>query len=620
MHTEEAAQMNLSNPKKWSKAAGLLRSGGLVNADVRIRCKQKFWIPAEEEVASPKPEKFEPTTHIFRIEMDLIPHSEAMSDYRPTSSMNRDISCGVSYEPTQWKIVDINDVFGGNPPMKFDEKSPEIDEEHWKGQQQQGGEADVEVDWRSKSTLEAAKKPTIIPKCNPCHPGACARSGPQWVKGDGEKGEDWYRNNIRKFIWEFSPDAADPSDKELSSLLDCMKQGKACQFSKTMLKITQNTIEKRVAERAKQGDPKADYFKVYAIHERFDRYGLQMPESDGSRPQMSLGDKAVQMFKRNLVFGRMLLKKPHVATFSGELLFQRKTFVYGENEKTPDYVGIRSAEELRGQVESITATSNGANFQFLDSKFREKVVERIASIDWEQTTIDLYMPVPFPDGTVYRPAMNSVWVVRKKENDELLFYVLHSASAAGVPKAKFLGINWDEKTVGKAGQKFTSLSNAENVYTMSATQKPLTLTLESYYFNRCAEGDKPYLTITCIFDPCTKKTYDEEYGCHDGHLALLEMSLLKGALMFALTENYFPDERTAAIFRQVNISERKGLMQDLQVCLWEAFFGSDEILGATVNLFGDYQNFHGACWVVPPQLLNVKGSGKDEVVKKAKDE
>ncbi|KAF4743425.1 hypothetical protein FOZ63_032206 [Perkinsus olseni] len=129
MHTEEAAQINLSNPKKWSKAAGLLRSGGLVNADVRIRCKQKFWIPAEEE----KPEKFEPTTHIFRIEMDLIPHSEAMSDYRPTSSMNRDISCGVSYEPTQWKIVDINDVFGGNPPMKFDEKSPEIDEEHWKG-------------------------------------------------------------------------------------------------------------------------------------------------------------------------------------------------------------------------------------------------------------------------------------------------------------------------------------------------------------------------------------------------------------------------------------------------------------------------------------------------------
>lgn len=35
--------------------------------------------------------------------------------------------------------------------------------------------------------------------------------------------------------------------------------------------------------------------------------------------------------------------------------------------------------------------------------------------------------------------------------------------------------------------------------------------------------------------------------------------------MFALTENYFPDQRTAAIFRQVNISERKGLMQDLQV-------------------------------------------------------
>ncbi|KAF4654099.1 hypothetical protein FOL47_010151 [Perkinsus chesapeaki] len=130
MHTEEAARMNLSNPKKWSKAAGLLRSGGLVNADVRIKCRQKFWIPGEEE----KPAKSEATTHIFRIEMDLIPHSEAMSDYRPTSSMNaRDISCGVSYEPTQWKIIDINDVFGGNPPMKFDESTPEMDEEHWKG-------------------------------------------------------------------------------------------------------------------------------------------------------------------------------------------------------------------------------------------------------------------------------------------------------------------------------------------------------------------------------------------------------------------------------------------------------------------------------------------------------
>lgn len=391
----------------------------------------------------------------------------------------------------------------------------------------QPAEVDVEANWRSKSTLGTARKPTIIPRCNPCHPGACIRSGPQWVFND-DRGEEWYKDNIRKFIWEFSPDAADPSDGELSSLLECMKQGRACQFSKTMLKITQNTIEKRVAERAKRGDPKADYFKVYAIHERFDRYGLQMPKSDASHPQMSLGDKTVQRLRRNLTFGRMLLKKPHVATFSGELMFQRKTLVYGENEKAPDYVGIRSAEELRGQVESITATSNGANFQFLDAQFREKVVERIASIDWDKTVIDLYMPVPFPDGTVYRPAMNSVWVVRKSEDEELLFYVLHSASAAGCSKAKFLGINWGEKTVGKAGQKFTSLSNAENVYSMSATQKPLTLTLESYYFNRCGEGDKPYVTITCIFDPCTKKTYDEEYGCYDGQLALLEMSLLKG--------------------------------------------------------------------------------------------
>ncbi|KAF4654100.1 hypothetical protein FOL47_010152 [Perkinsus chesapeaki] len=486
-----------------------------------------------------------------------------------------------------------------------------------KPEEKAADERDVQVDWRSKSTMLAAKKPGIIPKCNPCRPESCKKSGPQWETDDASKSEEWYKKNIRKFIWEFSPDAADPTDEELTGLLESMKQGRASQFSRRMLKITQNTIEKRVAERAKNGDPKADYFKVYAIHERFDRYGLQMPKSDSSHPQMSFGDKAVQRLKRNLVFGRMLLKKPHVATFSGELLFQRKRLTYGENEKTPDYVGIRSAEELRGQVESITATSNGANFQFLDEKFRTRVVERIASINWEETIIDLFMPVPFPDGTVYRPAMNSVWVVRKKENEELLFYVLHSASAAGEPKAKFLGINWEEKTVGRAGQKFTSLSNAENVYTMSATEKPLTLTLESYYFNRCSEGDKPYVTITCIFDPCTKKTYDEEYGTHDGHLALLEMSLLKGelwgsldgALMFALTENYFPDERTAAIFRQVNISERKGLLQDLQ----------DEVLGATVNLFGDYQNFHGACWVVPPQLLEVKNSEKDDAVQKVKE-
>ena len=59
----------------------------------------------------------EPVSHWVKLEMSIIPHSESSTEFRPTSNPQAEPQLSVAFEPTDWKIVDVNNVMGGNPPI-----------------------------------------------------------------------------------------------------------------------------------------------------------------------------------------------------------------------------------------------------------------------------------------------------------------------------------------------------------------------------------------------------------------------------------------------------------------------------------------------------------------------
>jgi len=55
--------------------------------------------------------------HWLKLEMSIIPHSEAATEFRPTNNPTEEPPMLVAFEPTDWKIVDLNNFMSGNPPI-----------------------------------------------------------------------------------------------------------------------------------------------------------------------------------------------------------------------------------------------------------------------------------------------------------------------------------------------------------------------------------------------------------------------------------------------------------------------------------------------------------------------
>ena len=82
-------------------------NGVIIQADVLITVEQ-----AINSVQSP-----EPVNHWLKLEMSIIPHGESSTEFRPTSNPQAEPQLSVAFEPTDWKIVDVNNVMNGNPPI-----------------------------------------------------------------------------------------------------------------------------------------------------------------------------------------------------------------------------------------------------------------------------------------------------------------------------------------------------------------------------------------------------------------------------------------------------------------------------------------------------------------------
>ena len=56
--------------------------------------------------------------HLLDFEMSLIPHPDLATDFRPTGTPHAPPPSEVSFETTEWKLVDVNKILGGNPPLR----------------------------------------------------------------------------------------------------------------------------------------------------------------------------------------------------------------------------------------------------------------------------------------------------------------------------------------------------------------------------------------------------------------------------------------------------------------------------------------------------------------------
>jgi hypothetical protein len=86
-------------------------SGGVtVRAQVYVNCTQMLTVGSITD-ANPS------VDHLINLEMKLTPHSDIATQYRPTSTPNTPPPDEVTLECSEWKLVDINNIMGGNHPI-----------------------------------------------------------------------------------------------------------------------------------------------------------------------------------------------------------------------------------------------------------------------------------------------------------------------------------------------------------------------------------------------------------------------------------------------------------------------------------------------------------------------
>jgi hypothetical protein len=82
-------------------------NGMIIQADMLVDVEQTT---SSEEISKQ-------VRHWLKLEMSIIPHSEAATEFRPTSNPTEEPPLLVAFEPTDWKIVDLNNFMRGNSPI-----------------------------------------------------------------------------------------------------------------------------------------------------------------------------------------------------------------------------------------------------------------------------------------------------------------------------------------------------------------------------------------------------------------------------------------------------------------------------------------------------------------------
>jgi len=83
-------------------------NGVIIQADLLIDVEQSL----EREN-----ESTENAVHWLKLEMSVVPHSESATEFRPTNNPTEEPKLTVAFEPTDWKIVDLNNFMNGNHPL-----------------------------------------------------------------------------------------------------------------------------------------------------------------------------------------------------------------------------------------------------------------------------------------------------------------------------------------------------------------------------------------------------------------------------------------------------------------------------------------------------------------------
>ena len=279
-------------------------------------------------------------------------------------------------------------------------------------------------------------------------------------------------------------------------------------------------------------DVNSDYYLTNVAHHRHDKYFA----TNQSCPITGQGNGDKTLYAR----------------FDAQNLYKR--YPVNATSSMPERVKESPFPTWDSIVKAMTDRATfDATFDLTHKEQADMVFAVTSEIDWAKEDGYLFMTPPLFAGTVFSPALYSVYFFGP--NNNIYFFV--TADGQGNPQAPFVGLVHDAKSQDEIvyysvnRYAFSYLSNAANParYWMTMHDENLldyTLNIETFFPDHT---NSPYIEVNANFSAQVSPE-KIKYFTHVPGLSTI-MIIQKGTLMKDLIAAYFPDKTSVELWKAV---------------------------------------------------------------------
>ena len=286
-------------------------------------------------------------------------------------------------------------------------------------------------------------------------------------------------------------------------------------------------------------DADSPYYMVNVAHDRHDVYfatGEALPIKGTGNQTLNARFEAQNLYERNSINAKKYPINP---------LNLRKRI---KASPLPNWKTI---------VESMTnRAAFDAKFDLVEKEQADAVFAITSSWDWKNSVQgELFMTPSLACGSVYSPALYSIYFFGADENAPKNIFLFVTASGKGAPEQPFIGIvsTTPKEHIYTSVNRFafTYISSTENPvkYWMNINQDNLadfTLGIHTFYVGR---PDVPYIEVNAEFKARVPIAQVRHFEKTPGYKTLL--MLHKGTLMKDLVKAYFPNSSDVQLWEEV---------------------------------------------------------------------
>jgi hypothetical protein len=358
---------------------------------------------------------------------------------------------------------------------------------------------------------------------------ACAHATVARVLDDYRGSEEWKRSNaafktiIRQYV---HGEHGGFTDAELDQLFE------------DFLTLSQADVDKFLRGQScvpESGSGPARYYMANVTHQRHDGFFA----TDQARPLEGTGNGTRTA---HATFSANTLLERHEISASSTMPARTKL----SGNPFPDWASIQRALSTRSDFD--------ATFKLRDAAQAEQIFAHTQTIDWANSTAELYIAPELIDGKVFSPALFSIYLLRAQAGAPFSAYLVVSANAAGQPQTPYVGLLTTAQSQDYqsfTGFAFTYLSSNGNLldYAVVVTGENPTaydMWIRTYYPDH---PDSPYLTVRTQVLPAVSEEDVALYKDVKGASTI--MLLRKGALMRDLVKTYYPHATDLQLWEDV---------------------------------------------------------------------